>query len=797
MAYVLFGNAGGFPSEVDLSTLSSADGFTITDESGAVAGVGFSVSAAGDVNGDGIGDLLVGTGGEFNTSGGHAYVIFGNGAGFGAAVDVSALNGNNGFAITGVDDAQGFQAVAKAGDVNGDGFADVIVGSALASVNCAYVVFGNATDFDPVLDVATLNGANGFKLTGADGDGTGSAVSGAGDVNGDGFDDIILGAPAADGGIGTAYVVFGRPLGMAADLDLTTLNGRNGFKMDGSYSFASEAGRSVAGVGDVNGDGYADVLVGGDNYSSNPGISVILGKAARFAPVVSSDRDITGGPDELFGLALSGAGDVNGDGFDDAIVGAPGDGGSGAAYVLFGGMNGLATHGNVFLYDISKLDARNGFKITGVNADDFAGGSVSGGGDINGDGFADLLVGAPQAYGGAGAAYAVFGFGTKVNISADGKTATLLDSDGDLITVKASKSYVLQRDNFEVGPYGGLIGLDMESQWFSPGFFNGMDLSITAVKAPGGTGDGLVNVESLLFDGVDLGNVKVGGRLGLIHAGDANFNTVGVKTLTVNRLGSATAGSDVFETKIAGALGSLTVNGDVLDAAISVAGRTKATIGKVAIKGSLIDSLLYSGGNLTGPVTIGGDVSAHGDLQGIISGGKLGPVTITGNLKSSDAATPVLITALGKPGAKTAADALAITSLIVGKGVTNAKILAGYSASLAPANPDASIGAVTVGGNWTASSLAAGMRDADGDGFGQNDVLIGGDTTPAIFASIGAITIKGTATGSTTGGDFFGITAQRLTKLVVGTKTTTFHSTLVDDVLIDTANNDFRAVDFA
>ena len=154
------------------------------------------------------------------------------------------LDGTNGFKISGVaaDDRSGY-SVASAGDVNGDGFADIIVGAYGADPNgddsgASYVVFGKASGFAANLDLSTLDGTNGFKISGvAADDRSGYSVASAGDVNGDGFADIIVGACGADHerhyDSGASYVVFGKASGFAANLDLSTLDGTNGFKISG------------------------------------------------------------------------------------------------------------------------------------------------------------------------------------------------------------------------------------------------------------------------------------------------------------------------------------------------------------------------------------------------------------------------------------------------------------------------------------------------------------------------------------------------------------------------------------
>jgi hypothetical protein len=115
-------------------------------------------------------------------------------------------------------------------------------------------------------DLATLDGSNGFRLDGIDAnDYAGDSVSTAGDINGDGYADILVGAhyadPGGDSAAGETYVVFGSGSGFAASLDLSALDGNNGFRLDG-IDENDHSGGSVSTAGDVNGDGYADIMVG-------------------------------------------------------------------------------------------------------------------------------------------------------------------------------------------------------------------------------------------------------------------------------------------------------------------------------------------------------------------------------------------------------------------------------------------------------------------------------------------------------------------------------------------------------
>ena len=174
-------------------------------------------------------------------------------------VELAFLNGTNGFAINGIslDDRSGV-SVSAAGDINGDGIGDLIIGAHYADpggllgllqrpdAGQSYVVFGRATPFPAALELSRLNGLNGFAINGvAANDRSGSSVAAAGDVNGDGIDDLIIGAPKADPDdrldAGQGYVVFGSTGGFPAALELSNLDGTNGFTLNGATRLTDPA----------------------------------------------------------------------------------------------------------------------------------------------------------------------------------------------------------------------------------------------------------------------------------------------------------------------------------------------------------------------------------------------------------------------------------------------------------------------------------------------------------------------------------------------------------------------------
>ncbi|MFT5434493.1 MAG: hypothetical protein ACI9OJ_005206, partial [Myxococcota bacterium] len=428
IAFVFHGSSSGIPD----GDPTTADG-TISHVSFANAsdlGLGSSVSGAGDVNGDGFSDVIVGAVGGYQ-----AFVFHGSASGFGNTLAAAYDDTDLCCFGTWTPGTEG-GGVSSAGDVNGDGYADVIVGSKLYSVGvsgsgAAFVFHGSASgiadggagDADAVIDSGQLDAH------------LGESVAAAGDVNGDGYSDVIVGAPDWDlsgGGTdqGLALVFHGSATGVIA----LGNPGNADAVFEGAGPNSESLGTSVSGAGDVNGDGYADVIIGSPGLSSGavPGAAfVFLGGASGLDNVAAFD--FTGGQgDARVGASVSGAGDFNGDGYADVLVGARffnnTEVDEGAVFVLHGGAIGIVD-GDPATSD-SFLESDQSSAGLGI--------SVSSAGDVNGDGYADVIVGADGYDAGESNAGAAFVFLGGTSGIADGAVVT---ADTQLESNQAGASF--------------------------------------------------------------------------------------------------------------------------------------------------------------------------------------------------------------------------------------------------------------------------------------------------------------------------------------------------------------------
>ena len=378
--YVLYGQEDGFSVPVDLASLDSRQGFVVK---GKVEGL-YSTDEAGtsvavwDADNDGILDIAFGAP-EANTAdsfdAGRVYVLKGTQNGFPANVELRQLDGNDGFRITGMGTRANFGFdVNNAGDINADGYDDLIIGA--PGLDSAYLIFGGQ-EFSEELDVKDLDGVtNGFRIVGNQGDGTGFSVAGAGDVNGDGRDDLLVLSRSSR----KTHVIFSRSGPFAPSLHLDQLNGRNGFTI-----INDELPKEVEMVGDVNGDDLDDMALTG-RY----GTFLIYGKRGGFPATLDlqnlDPRD--GLKFEGIGGSVAG-GDINDDGINDLIIGDPrkevdGKTAAGITAVIFGRRTEL-------INDIWTLDSSKGFIIAGSESFNQLG-TVVKTGDVDGDGIEDVIV---------------------------------------------------------------------------------------------------------------------------------------------------------------------------------------------------------------------------------------------------------------------------------------------------------------------------------------------------------------------------------------------------------------------
>ena len=387
-AFVYHGSASG------ISTTAAAT----VESNQAIAWMGYSVASAGDVNGDGYSDVIVGALYYDNgqTDEGAAFVYHGSATGINTTA-AATVESNQANAFMG-------WSVASAGDVNGDGYSDVIVGTYLydngqTDEGAAFVYHGSATGINTTAAATVESNQVNASM--------GVSVASAGDVNGDGYSDVIVGAYGYTNGQnseGAAFVYHGSATGINTTAAATVE----------SNQVTARMGVSVAGAGDVNGDGYSDVIVGAylyDNGQTDEGRAFVYHGSATGINITAAATVESNLVVAYLGCSVASAGDVNGDGYNDVIIGAygytNGQNNEGAAFVYHGSATGINTTATATV------------ESNQTNA--FMGVSVAGAGDVNADGYSDIIVGAYFYDNGntdEGAAFVYHGSATSINTTA-------------------------------------------------------------------------------------------------------------------------------------------------------------------------------------------------------------------------------------------------------------------------------------------------------------------------------------------------------------------------------------------
>lgn len=474
VVYVFWGKPGATLPVVNLGAFAATDGFRLT---GVAAGdnLGESLGGAGDLNGDGYDDIFVmapgnDTGG---TDRGAAYVIWGRAGATRSDVNLATLatdfdtHNSAGFVIRASENSQRLgdaatlfqtngQAIASGGDFNGDGVHDLVIGHRFsdaggADSGQAFVIFGKRGATRHAIKLDSL-GADGFRISGASaGWLLGQGVRFVGDTNGDGYDDVAIGAIWNDENsfqAGKVYVLLGGPGPLYPDVNVTLLDGFNGYALFTGFA-ENVLGHSVA-AGDSNGDGLVDLLISSNGSDTGGltenGLANLVYGSNTSAPYADVDVDGLGTgtgyrilgdtSGNFFSHSLDSAGDFDGDGLDDLLIATYLDDESafdaGAAWLILGA-NGDARSD----VDTATLTSLDGFKILGAVVSDHFAASTSHG-DFNGDGYSDLLMGAPLADRGvaeSGDAIVILGRDFQLLVSdsltGDADVNHLVGTDGD------------------------------------------------------------------------------------------------------------------------------------------------------------------------------------------------------------------------------------------------------------------------------------------------------------------------------------------------------------------------------
>ncbi|MDP3970271.1 MAG: FG-GAP-like repeat-containing protein [bacterium] len=363
--------------------------------------VGSRVANVGDVNADGYEDVVVAATSNGENNVGAVYLIYGRDRRY---ADNNLGDDNTNFVkfYGSTNDDRLGSSVSGAGDINGDGYSDFIIGAKYQNgkgidSGAAYIIYGKADKYvDTEVSVFPKYFGDGARNFIAE------SVSGGGDVNGDGYDDLLIGAPYVSSRRGSAYLIYGS----ATELSGGNVNEAVEFSGESKYNYA---GQSVAFAGDINGDGYDDMLVGAYRNSTSGSkagaVYIIYGKAESFVNQSLADAvKITGETSgDNLGSAVSTAGDVNNDGYDDFLLGAHlndySGHSAGSAYLFYGQ---AASY--------TATSASDGVRFYGHREDDYVGFSFAPIGNANNDEYDDFIIGAPSNHSlRGGNAYIIYG----------------------------------------------------------------------------------------------------------------------------------------------------------------------------------------------------------------------------------------------------------------------------------------------------------------------------------------------------------------------------------------------------
>ncbi|UII26705.1 HYR domain-containing protein [Fulvivirga maritima] len=686
-AYVIYGsnNPGDFPADYDLTTLDGSNGFVMRGREGFNDRLGTGVSIAGDVNNDGIDDLLISGRSAGRANGGAAYVLYGTSGAYPAEMilDDYVSDPNHGFQVFyRVNYPTYGIAVDALGDVNEDGYDDFIIGSSTSSTTSGVaIVYGNTFDLDddiaptitcpsssqslfegstlpsyvseinasdnctyiedlvisqspprgtlftgavevtmsvtdgsgnttscsfmvneaiPNADLncnstsinyENLDGTDGFKAEGVKTTSQfGNDIEYVGDFNGDGIDDFIVGArgvSASFGGEynnqnivveGNAFLVYGRSTGFEGYEDMALLDGTNRFVIgdfSNLYTSSQYSGYAVAGIGDINGDGLADIAIGDPfqdcGLGNECGFTFVIFGSSTFSDAQFDYADLDG----TNGFILSGeqwvqsgmeitSVNLNGDNYDDLVVAARSGSGSldGKAYVVYG-------KGSTFdaMISYADLDGTNGFVLEGPSGGEISL-HLSNAGDLNGDGLEDLAVISNQQV------YVIYGSTTQ-SYSSTYSLDNLDASSGVVITNSSgSLSNVFNAGDINDSGYEGLFVSEGSSYYAIFG---------------GAIGAGVAS-----FDVADLD-------------GTNGFSMTGFRDLSYSKM---QGGGDF--------------NGDGIDDFVV---RNKVVFGRSTWPNTITSSGLHTGeyfntvSNSIGSVAIAGDINNDG-ISDVISGAR-------------------------------------------------------------------------------------------------------------------------------------------------------------------------------